>query len=401
MSLKPILAILDRIANTPSIIDKEELIKTCLYVPLFKDIVFLAINPFLKYKIRNIELTKNQNADVIKALDMLITLSQQTGADHIDRRILAELSSVDTETVEVINRILKKDLRCGASTKLFRRYIPEIPIHEPMLCNKDLEKFLRTAGSMDNIASSVKLDGVRVWCIINGEDVKYISRNGQEYPNFNIFDKELLQIATKIGMDNVIIFDGEVITKDKDFQKGLTQFRRLEQADPEIFELYVFDIINSLPFYERYRTISSIFTLNSNNRVKYLKHGRPFKTIADIYRLLDYVTEQGDEGLVLKTWNGPYEFKRSNHWCKVKKMLDEDLPVIGKEEGQGKYTGTLGALICNYKGVEVNVGSGFSDEERDKFWVNPPKLIEVQYQGVTKDGSLRFPVFIRVREELK
>lgn len=401
MSLKPVLQILNTISDTSSTLEKERIIKDNLAVPFFRQTAYFALNPFLKFKIREVEQTSPNESNIPNTFAFLQTLSEESGATHSDRALLSKFSSVDTETIEVINRILKKDLRCGAGIKLFRKFIPEIPIHEPMLCGKELDKFLALARSFDNIASSIKLDGVRVWCVISSfEDISYISRNGKEFPNFSVFNKEVIA-----GTDNLktrtfpIILDGEVTTKDKDFQKGLTQFRRLHKADPEIFEFHVFDIVNDLPFRERYEMIKLMYPQVSYKKVTSLKHETMFRNEKEIFEFLDMVTKEGEEGLVLKTWDGPYEFKRSNFWCKLKNFFEEDLPVIGLEKGKGKYTNVLGALICNFNGVEVRVGSGFSDEERIELLKKPPKLIEVQYQNETKDGSLRFPVFMRVRED--
>ena len=105
-----------------------------------------------------------------------------------------------------------------------------------------------------------------------------------------------------------------------------------------------------------------------------------------------------------------YEAKRTKNLLKVKAMQDCDLKIIGFEEGTGKNKGTLGAVIVDYKGFAVKVGSGFTDEDRKYFWENKDKLfgrvITVQYFEETtnkKDNSLslRFPVFLELREEGK
>lgn len=65
----------------------------------------------------------------------------------------------------------------------------------------------------------------------------------------------------------------------------------------------------------------------------------------------------------------------------------------------------MGALICNYKGNEVQVGSGFTDMDRKRFWLHPEevigKIILVKYKEETKNKnggtSIQFPVFQGVR----
>ena len=97
----------------------------------------------------------------------------------------------------------------------------------------------------------------------------------------------------------------------------------------------------------------------------------------------------------------PYEFKRSKVLQKLKVMSTCDLRVIGFEEGDGKLKGTLGKIICNYKGFDLGVGSGFSEAMRDEVWNNQDKYLgkisEIQYFEETNNDegglSLRFPVF--------
>ena len=85
-----------------------------------------------------------------------------------------------------------------------------------------------------------------------------------------------------------------------------------------------------------------------------------------------------------------------------------DLHILRCEEGSGRLAGTLGAFVLDYKGNEVNVGSGFSDEQRTAFWAAkdemPGRLCEVKYKEISNDKntgaeSLQFPVFISIRTD--
>ena len=106
---------------------------------------------------------------------------------------------------------------------------------------------------------------------------------------------------------------------------------------------------------------------------------------------------------------GKYGFgKRSKDLLKVKKMHTCDIKCIGVEEGEGKYAGVLGKIVCDYKGFTLRVGSGFTDEQRLYYWNNQQEivnqLVEIQYFEESKDKktgdlSLRFPVFKRVRDD--
>ena len=79
--------------------------------------------------------------------------------------------------------------------------------------------------------------------------------------------------------------------------------------------------------------------------------------------------------------------------------------LIGAEEGSGKYEGILGAIIIDFNGVEVNVGGGFSDEQRVDLWkmyhegTLVGKVVEVWFHEVTPDKSMRHPRFKWFRED--
>lgn len=90
--------------------------------------------------------------------------------------------------------------------------------------------------------------------------------------------------------------------------------------------------------------------------------------------------------------------------------LDDNFCIhwFAKKEGEGRLSGTLGGIYVNYKNSKVGVGTGFNDEQREYYWSNQDeivgKIVEIKYFDEStnqKDDSisLRFPVFISVREE--
>ena len=425
MSLGPVLTILNEIASTSSINKKKEIITTNRLLPGFRNTAVYAYHPLLQFNMLSIpgnhvgDLSQPPHQEIFTYLKHL---SSKRGATSEERDHLDSLC-VDKETLEVVNRILNKDLRCGAGAILFGTAF-SIPNLEPMLCEDDLEKLLKKVeGDVTRLVWSIKLDGVRTRASLERPDgpVKYISRNGKTFDNFYVFDDEVSSICCAISayLGDVwpIILDGEVISQDKDFQKQMTQVNRLKDVDPSIFRFKVFDVIlpgQPIPLDGRLDTLSSV--IDNSGIVSLLEHEgfEEGTTISDIINLNDRLCDEGEEGIVVKDKWSAYETGRSWKWTKVKKFHTEDLRVVGKEEGTGRHKGRLGALIVERpvtcypedpreesgtQFIQVKVGSGYSDEERDLFWTQPPDLIEVKYQNETKDGSLRFPVFVRVRED--
>lgn len=112
-------------------------------------------------------------------------------------------------------------------------------------------------------------------------------------------------------------------------------------------------------------------------------------TVATITAALEAVLEDGYEGLVLK---------QGDTWLKVKPIETYDVKVIGAKEGRGKNCHKLGAFLTDMG----NVGTGFTDEQRQDFWrryqtLNEDLTIEVECMELTPSGKFRHPRFIRIR----
>lgn len=105
----------------------------------------------------------------------------------------------------------------------------------------------------------------------------------------------------------------------------------------------------------------------------------------------------GAEGYVLKDGN-------MLNWYKLKPVLTVDLIVEDYTDGDGKYYGQIGSIICRtVEGCEVATVSGMDDETRANISKDPRKhigrVVEVHYQGVGTRGRLRHPRFIRWRDD--
>lgn len=279
-----------------------------------------------------------------------------------------------------------------------------------MLCKDNVKKFISEPLNREWAYVSPKLDGVRCVAVVmpNG-GILYFSRNGKVFNNFRVFDEAVRALyhifinTCPEYCEDIFMLDGEVTAKQGDFSKVMTQVHRLKDIDATLFKYNVFDIpvMNDTPFVDRMTVLLEMFNkLGVKDNVELVRN--TLIRCTDPQYLSNVMMEycaKGYEGIVIKNGQSLYIEGKSKYWLKMKPWFSEDLLVSRAEAGTGKYSTCMGKLICIYKDHEVAVGTGFTDKERVEFWEAPPKMVEVKYQEMTNDGSLRFPVYLRVRED--
>lgn len=408
--------VLDLLTATASPKEKLRILSSYKDDELMHEIFYLALNPFMRYKMTELpQRNVNGLGASTGAFNFLRQLAAQSGASNADAQTLAD-TCTDPYKYDIINCIIKKDMRCGVGKTIARKIWPDIPRHEVMLCGRasqiiikgknekrdidDLKRFLAEAKGK-KIACDIKLNGVRVWAVVDKDySVKYLSRNGIEYPNFSVFDNILVRNARVFAKaaNWPIIFDAEITSSDKNLQTQMSEVRRLTDADPSIFRMQIFDCPN---FAERDLTIRHHHLMQNfkGNDVVWIHPMNLWEpNLEQIILHLKAVTAKGEEGLVLKHADSPYDFKRSTHWIKLKMFYEADVKCVGYELGKGKYAAVVGKLKCVFtNGKPFKVGSGLSDPQRKLFLKDTPKMVEIKYKELTNDGVPSFPVFVQER----
>jgi ATP-dependent DNA ligase len=114
----------------------------------------------------------------------------------------------------------------------------------------------------------------------------------------------------------------------------------------------------------------------------------------------------GGEGVMVKNPHAYYHpgKRPSNAWYKVKKFDTFEAYVVGFDQGQGKYSDLIGAIVATTQdGVTIRC-SGMTDDERIKITARQERIIqqqwvlEVKHFGLTA-GTPRHPQFLRWRED--
>ena len=321
-------------------------------------------------------------------------------------------------------RILIKDLRCGASEKTINKVVENkwpnyaIPVFSCQLAHDSTKHESKVSGKK---LIEVKLDGVRVITVVraNGE-VEMFSRNGKELVNFPHICNQISAIIKKHGTTRNIDFvlDGEIMSAT--FQDLMKQVHRKSDVQANDAVLHLFDFLPLANFeqggWDKSQTERSDMLYywhktykDELSNVAVVGHELVDLETTEGYRRFREINASaiagGYEGIMIKDPQSPYECKRTASWLKLKPFIEVSLTVVGVEEGTGKNVGRLGALICrgidDGRDILVNVGGGYSDDQRIAYWASRDsiigKVVEVRADAITKnqDGtySLRFPRF--------
>ena len=253
-----------------------------------------------------------------------------------------------------------------------------------------------------------KYDGVRCIAIVQNNTATLYSRNGKVFPNFPHIEAAL----SKPEFNNMV-FDGEIMSEN--FQALMKQVYRKSDVQTEDAYLALFDVLDLAEFnagkgacttIERKQILAELPFDECIRKVDFTRVNLDTEEGQQIFKNMNRIAiAEGYEGLMVKPVGSIYECKRSASWLKIKPIIEVTLTIIDIEEGQGKFEGTTGALVC--EGIEdgdligVNVGSGLTDEMRESIWNNRDdvigQLVEIRADAITQaengEYSLRFPRF--------
>ena len=401
---------------------KEGVVENNLNNIEFQEGLSMCLDPLITFGVKQVP-ESEQDGDGLKWDDFkkdadLLIERERTG--HAARDLIIDLmsSAKKDQWNDWYRRILIKDLRCGVSEKTVNNVAKRmdlefrVPIFSCMLAHDGAKHPKKIKG---DCLVEYKYDGVRVIAIVKNGKATLYSRNGKIFHNFPHIENAL----SKSEYNN-IVFDGEVMSDD--FQALMKQVYRKSGAQTDDAYLALFDILPLKEFNEGKSKLSSIERKEELNKLS--------KSFENAIKLVDYevinfdekngqdkfasmnkeALEKGFEGLMIKPNDNYYECKRSHAWLKIKPFIEVTLKIIDIQEGTGKHSGKLGAFHVegddDGKFFSLSVGSGLTDEEREKFWASKDKLIgrlvEIRADAITQsiEGehySLRFPRFKNFR----
>lgn len=391
----------------------------------FKRFLYFALNPLITYNISKKSLDKlmsGNNADgqkliffndIFECCEYLSRLRSMDDATLRQIKTLLDMKYPDQEEKELYMQLLSKTVRLGITGKTINKIIPNLIPEWEVQQAYPVDKYPLKVGT--EFWLTQKLNGARA-TLYEGQ---LLARSGMPY-------KGLEHITDALSWLRVagFVVDGELTLNDKGSLSDNEAFRvatgvlNSDSVNKTVICYTIFDMIPIRDFdsptpqttYRYRREILNQFAQrisDTDGAVKVLPvlyHGTDQSKIDE---LLEQMVREDKEGLMINM-DVPYRRTRHKGILKVKRFYTMDLPIIRCEEGTGRLNGTLGAFVLKYKGNEVKVGSGFTDEQREYFWKNkdnlPGILCEVKYKEISQDKgtgleSLQFPVFIGLRTD--
>ena len=320
--------------------------------------------------------------------------------------------------------------------------LPTLPPAKPRFLEPMKAKLVEKPPATGDWIYELKFDGIRLIATKDGEKVSLLSRNQNDltarFPE--------IAGAVKNLSANECVLDGEVVALDKDGRSSfqLLQAREMEGRKTPVY-FYVFDLLQfdrkslvSLPLEARKSVLETICA-GVGDPIRYSG-----AIGGDANELLKEVRRRGLEGIIGKQRNSVYEAgRRSGAWIKLKCVNEQEFVIGGYTPPQGARKNFGALLVGYYKAGDLvfagKVGTGFTTkslatlhkkfraEERvdcpfvdlpskqngqwvlgitpsmmkKMHWVNPKFVAEIKFAEWTRDGKLRAPVFVALREDKK
>lgn len=391
----------------------------------------LALDPMITFGLKQIPEKIDQDGSGLSwdmftlALTGFVT-RQVTGNTARDMLQTMMKSATQSQWNGWYRRILIKDMRAGFSEKTINKVVEKqwpnyaVPVFSCQLAHDSANHESKVSGKK---YIEVKLDGVRVITIVRTDGhVDQFSRNGKELVNFENIKAQISAVVKKDPPKYDLVLDGEVMSSS--FQDLMKQIHRKSDVEANDAVLHLFDMC-PLDKFQTGKWDSEQQTRSLYVYEWHKKHKAELPNVTVVgHELVDldddagklrfkeinqFAIAGGYEGIMIKDPKAPYETKRTASWLKLKPFIEVSLTVIAVEEGTGRNVGKLGALVCegddDGRRICVNVGSGFSDVDRDAYWHDRQailnKIVEVRADAITQnqDGtySLRFPRFLCFR----
>lgn len=417
MDLQLVYDFIEQSNSSNSNNDKLEVLKTYTQYEIVRQTLYYTYNTFKQYGVtsqnckKNSHLVKYGYTNLFKLLD---DLNDRYLTGHEAISYVNGFVDANRMYEDIIWNVIDRNLKTRSTTSMINKVYPGlIPTFDVALANAYDDRVAKKIRWGDGWYISRKLDGVRCLAIIdeNGE-VNFFSRSGKEFTTLGNLETAIRQL----GLKNTVL-DGEVCIVDEngneDFQGIIKEIKRKDHTIQNPY-YYMFDQLTMTEFIDKTSTrtfkqrLDSLATGLNGVDSQYFSVLPQYRGDDTVFaEMIKQSKDGGWEGLMLRK-DAPYQGKRSSDILKVKSFYDAEYIVVDIEntinrvivEGREVEEEMLKNVVIEHKGHRVQVGSGFSLEQKRHYYKHPEEIlgkqITVQYFEESRDQnggySLRFPV---------
>jgi hypothetical protein len=438
-----IIEILNKIANTQGSIAKKAVLEENADNMLLRTVFYNALSPRVKFWIKKIPIyaRSEKNMSLEWAIDQLSFLADRIktgkeGSDHL-AWILGSVSEGDAQ---VIIKIIQKDLKIGFNISSTNKVIPGLIEVTPYMGatpfnNKDAQDLCK-----DRIYSQVKMDGRYCNGIVKDGKALLLSRGGEiTYVGNAKFLRELAECPDMVlngeltitGIDrytangiisSIVDINKKIGERSADqTAKKIAEFEKERGPYQEMLDRITFtvwdmvtldeyeDMSSTVPYFKRLEFLQEYIKDNNLKQIAEVewKFVHSFKEAMDHFQ---EVLARGDEGTIIKTFDGEWKKGKPKWQMKMKKEDYHDLKAVSFNYGT---VGTKNEHVISSVNVESECGriktkaGGMTEEDMKYVTENQDevrgKIIETKCSGLSQnkhgEWALLHPVYIKIRDD--
>jgi ATP dependent DNA ligase domain/DNA ligase OB-like domain len=398
--MKTVYQILESLRSTTKGKEKLAIMQSERDNAELKQFFILASDPKIKfYQKQRFDLTgaSTPSMSLSVAMDKLVEViaSRHITGNAAREFVQSMMNCLSVEDCSVLQNILSKKPDCGVESgtldKIWPGILPDAPF---LLASPWSEKLASKLNWVEGCIAQLKSDGLRVAAICD-TDVTMITRGNNEIMTHGCFDFMIKHFDGFVIDGEVVAIDSNGKYIDRKTSNGIVNKAvkgTISKEEAASLCFIVWDIIPiddykrgqcSQVYESRFRRLVELTPTHLHNWI----HVSPTKVVHSINECQAFYTQmiaEGHEGAMVKSKQMMWADERSKLQLKMKSEKTLDMKVTAWIEGNKgtKYEGMLGAVTCETSDglIEVNVGSGFSDEDRQ---MKPEdivgKIIEVKY----------------------
>ncbi|MDC9583068.1 DNA ligase [Xenorhabdus sp. PR6a] len=377
------------------------------------------LNPFMMYGVKKYDRptpafeSSVSDADIVLLLDELRNRNV-TGSQAI-QAVEAILSRMVEDEQEMFRRILLKTTKAGIGISMFNSVHTDhkIPKFEVQLATNyrakgDLKLEVKNKYAKFPMITQKKLDGMRIICKVDGDEVEFLSRTGNPVTTLDHLKNQMIALRVASGYQT-IYFDGEGVVGSFN---GTVSALRKKGAKAVGAEFWLFDWF--LPEWQAQSEQKNYANTGVKLRDRIIHLISWFKQAGKLVNVQllpfsivhsheEYVTlfksrlDANEEGEMAKDPDSPYYFKRTRGWWKLKDENEADGEIIGFKPGDADsgFKDTLGSVTIRLENGVIVDANGIKHQYLNEIWNNQDKymgrIAKVNFHEFTPDGSLRHP----------